>query len=218
MTGLWAIIWGGAAGAILLKGVGLLVRDLVLTGSWAGQLSRGSAFLGALLGGMLAGGLWFRRRDISLGRAFDLFFVPLPLGQAIGRLGCLAAACCYGKPTGSWLGLYLPDHDGFWAVRYPTQLLSAAADLLIFVSLLHLERAVRSRPIFSRLLGFDGALTTTYLLLYSAKRFTIEFLRADTTLRLAGALTLPHVFFALIFLAALIVGVRSLRGQRAPCI
>jgi phosphatidylglycerol:prolipoprotein diacylglycerol transferase len=195
MTGLWAIIWGGAAGAILLKGVGLLVR-----------------------GGMLAGGLWFRRRDISLGRAFDLFFVPLPLGQAIGRLGCLAAACCYGKPTGSWLGLYLPDHDGFWAVRYPTQLLSAAADLLIFVSLLHLERAVRSRPIFSRLLGFDGALTTTYLLLYSAKRFTIEFLRADTTLRLAGALTLPHVFFALIFLAALIVGVRSLRGQRAPCI
>ena len=127
-------------------------------------MDAGSAFLGALIGGIAAGWLWFRGVGISTGRAFDLWVVPAPVGQAIGRLGCLAAACCHGKPTDSWLGLHLPDHDGFWAVRFPTQLLSAAADLLIFLILLRLERALARRPSAH----FPGALTVAYLLLILA--------------------------------------------------
>lgn len=205
LNGVLLIFWGGLAGAILLKGLAVTVRDLALTGAFAVGLDRGSAFLGALIGGVGAAWLWFRGVGIPPGRALDRVIVPIPLGQAIGRLGCLAAGCCYGKPTDSWLGLYLPDHDGFWAVRYPTQLLSAAADLLIFIVLLRLERALSRRP--SAL--FPGMLTVAYLLFYAAKRFAIEFLRADTTLRLAGALTLTHVFSAMIFLLALTVGFRA---------
>ncbi len=209
LTGLWLIIWAGVAGSVLFKSLALVARDLALSEELAGGLNRGSAFLGALLGGAAAGWLWFRRGGLSWSRAFDLFIVPVPLSQAIGRIGCLAAACCHGKPTDSWLGLYLPDHDGFWAVRYPTQLLSAAADLLIFFLLLRLERAIGRHRAWSRRLAFAGALTVAYFLLYAAKRFAVEFLRADTTLRLAGALTLTHVFYALIFLAALAVGFRG---------
>ncbi len=209
LGGLWLIIWAGQAGSVLLKGLALVARDLALTGALAGGLIRGSAFLGALLGGVGAGWLWFRRSGLSFGRAFDLLAVPAPLGQAIGRIGCLAAACCHGKPTDSWLGLYLPDHDGFWAVRYPTQLLSAAADLFIFAILLELERAIGQRRAWARRLAGDGALTLSYFLLYSAKRFAIEFMRADTTLRLAGALTLTHVFYAVVFLVTLVVGLRA---------
>jgi phosphatidylglycerol:prolipoprotein diacylglycerol transferase len=214
LRGLGFITWAGVAGSVLLKGLALVARDLALTGDLAGGLNRGSAFLGALLGGGAAGWLWFRRGGLSAGRTFDLLLVPVPLSQAIGRIGCLAAACCHGKPTDSWLGLYLPDHDGFWAVRYPTQLLSAAADLLIFFLLLRLERAIGRRQAWSRRLAFDGALTVAYFLLYAAKRFAVEFLRADTTLRLAGALTLTHVFYALIFLGALAVGLRGWMASR----
>lgn len=213
LTGLWLIIWAGAAGAVLLKGAALVARDLALTGALAGGLNRGSAFLGALLGGTAAGWLWFRRCGLPSGRAFDLLIAPVPLGQAIGRFGCLAAACCYGKPTASWLGLYLPDHDGFWAVRYPTQLLSAAADLLIFWLLLRLERASGLRRARPRGLAFGGSLAVAYFSLYSVKRFAIEFLRADTTLRLAGALTLTHVFYAVLFLVTLVIGVQRWRGS-----
>jgi len=206
LNGLWFIIWAGVAGAVIFKSLGLVARDLALTGKLAGGLNRGSAFLGALIGGVAAAWLWFRGAGLPPGRVFDLCIVPVPLGQAIGRIGCLAAACCHGKPTDSWLGLYLPDHDGFWAVRYPTQLLSAAADLLIFFALLRLEHAIGQRRAWARRLDFDGALTIGYFLLYSAKRFCVEFLRADTTLPLTGALTLTHVFYALIFLIALAAG------------
>jgi phosphatidylglycerol:prolipoprotein diacylglycerol transferase len=216
LSGLWLIIWAGLAGSVLFKGLALVARDLALTGELAGGLNRGSAFLGALLGGTAAGWRWFRRCGVPPGRAFDLFLAPAPLSQAIGRIGCLAAACCHGRPTDSWLGLYLPDHDGFWAVRYPTQLLSAAADLLIFVALLGLERAIRRGSTWARWLAFDGALTTVYFLLYSAKRFSVEFLRADTTLRLVGALTLTHLFYALIFLAAFAAGFWGWMGLLRP--
>lgn len=205
LNGLLLIFWGGLAGSVVLKGLAVALRDLALTGVLAVGLDQGSAFLGALIGGIGAGWLWFRRCGLSLGRAFDLWIVPVPLGQAIGRLGCLAAGCCYGKPTDSWLGLYLPDHDGFWAVRYPTPLLSAAADLLIFSVLLRLERTLSRRSSVKS----PGALFSAYLLLYAAKRFAIEFLRADTTLRLAGALTLTHVFYAILFLTVLAVGFRA---------
>ncbi len=203
LIGVLLIIWAGVAGSVLLKSLVIALRDLALMGELAWRLNRGSAFLGALVGAVGAGWLWFRRCGVSLGRTFDLWIVPVPLSQAIARLGCLAAACCHGKATTSWLGLYLPDHDGFWAVRYPTQLLSSAADLVIFFALLRLEQALSRRQ------GFPGALFVAYILLYSAKRFAIEFLRADTTLRLAGALTLTHVFYVLCFLVALAIGLRE---------
>ena len=195
------IFWGGLIGAFGFKIIVVALRDLALTGDVATGFAAGSAFLGALLGGIVGGWLWSRRVGMSLGRSFDLWVVPVPLGQAIGRLGCFAAGCCYGKPTDSWLGVYLPDHEGFWAVRYPTQLLSATADLLIFVILLRLEHwsARRSSPLF------PGALFFVYLLLYAAKRFAIEFLRADTILQFGGVLTLTHLFYVILFLAALIV-------------
>ncbi|MDQ1300560.1 MAG: phosphatidylglycerol---prolipoprotein diacylglyceryl transferase [Chloroflexota bacterium] len=212
LTGLLLIFWGGLAGSVLLKSLGAALRDLALTGDFALQLDAGSAFLGALIGGVVVGWLWFRGVGISTGRAFDLWVVPAPMGQAIGRLGCLAAACCHGKPTDSWLGLHLPDHDGFWAARYPTQLLSAAANLLIFMILLRLERALARRPS----VYFPGALTVAYLLLYATKRFAIEFLRADTTLRLGGALTMTHVLYAILFLVALVVLVYRVYRTNVP--
>ncbi len=160
-------------------------------------LPGGSTFLGALLGGTLAGLGFCRFRRVSPGLAFDLGVVPIPLGQAIGRLGCFAAGCCHGRPTGSSIGLLLPDEAGVWLPRYPTQLVASAADLAVFALLLALERRARSS---GRGLPFAGCLTLLWIALYAAKRFTLEFLRDEP--RLLGDLSWAHFVSAIVFLAA----------------
>jgi phosphatidylglycerol:prolipoprotein diacylglycerol transferase len=214
VRGATLIILAGLLGRYLVRAV-LVVQDLVRGGDlhWAG----GNSFVGALAGGSLAWLLYCRRHHIPLGQAFDLgLAAPLPLGQAIGRLGCLAAGCCFGKPTDSWLGVYLPDHAGLWAMRYPTQLLAAAANLLIFFTLLAMERYRRRRspphpnplPQGERGLSplpwgrgrgrgktppFDSFLFLLYLGLYCLKRFVLEFLRGDA-LPVLGPVSWVHLY------------------------
>ena len=125
---------------------------------------------------------------IPLGRAFDLGVLACPLGQAIGRLGCLAAGCCAGRVTSSWLGVYLPGEGGVWARRYPAPLLDAAAHFLIFLTLVAVERALHRRQTMAAAGSpsngvapyawpFDGFLFVLYLALSSLARFGMAFVR-----------------------------------------
>jgi phosphatidylglycerol:prolipoprotein diacylglycerol transferase len=125
---------------------------------------------------------WYK---VPLGRAFDLGGLGCPLGQAIARLGCLAAGCCAGLAADdSWLGVYLPDARGVWTVRYPTQLMHSAANLLIFLGLLAVERyglrrSPVGKPAGSRIWPFDGFLFLLFIALYFLQRFVIAFFREE---------------------------------------
>jgi len=59
----------------------------------------GFVFFGGFLGSVLAGILVRRRGASPFWRPADYFGVALPMGHSIGRLGCLAAGCCIGRPT-----------------------------------------------------------------------------------------------------------------------
>jgi phosphatidylglycerol:prolipoprotein diacylglycerol transferase len=94
-----------------------------------------------------------------------------------GRLGCLAAGCCYGKPTDvPWAIIF--NHPAAAAnvgtplgiPLHPTQVYEAGAELLILVLLLATER--KGRP-------FAGRTFWLYMLLYAISRFIIEFYRGD---------------------------------------
>jgi phosphatidylglycerol:prolipoprotein diacylglycerol transferase len=54
------------------------------------------------------------------------------VGMIFTRVGCLLNGCCAGRENEGLLALYLPDHAGRWARRYPVQLLelATAASLL----------------------------------------------------------------------------------------
>ncbi len=185
-------------------------------GALALHLRSGSTILGALTFGGLAGLGYCRWRGVSAGGHFDRGIVALPLGQAVGRLGCLTAGCCYGRPTDSWLGIDLPDAAGVWAVRYPTQLLSSAADLAIFTVLLAVERRGSRATGTAGRRPFPGFLTLLYGGLYFAKRFVIEFLRGDDAVVLPP-LTWAHVLslFGLALTAVLLaVNLAEARGAR----
>jgi phosphatidylglycerol---prolipoprotein diacylglyceryl transferase len=174
------MIVGGFASTI---GMMLLINALRAAPDGSVVEPEGRSIIWGLVGGSAIAALYCRRHHVPLGRAFDLGIVPVPLALAIGRLGCLAAGCCYGKVTTSPLGLYLPDIYGVWAVRYPTQLMSAAVDLLIFITLIVIER---------RRVPFDGFLALLFVILFCAKRFAIGFLR-ETGAPLIGALTWFHL-------------------------
>ncbi len=149
-----------------------------------------------LFGGAIVALPYIRRHKAPLGRTLDLGVPALALALAIGRLGCISAGCCYGIRTTSALGLYLPDDQGVWAVRYPTQLLALIANLLIFVTLLAVERYGERRQgqrTEGKTWPFDGFLVLLFILLYSLKRFILAFMRQEGTIHLLGPLSWMHL-------------------------
>jgi len=138
-------------------------------------------FFGGLLGS-LAVGVWAARRlKIKYWATADFVGVALPLGHAIGRLGCLAAGCCYGRPTDLPWGVKLGGSpfsvtpERLWDIPlHPTQLYEAAANAAIAAVVAYqvLPRVRHGKwPAGSAFLAYIG--------LYSAARFTIEFYRGD---------------------------------------
>lgn len=179
----WGLIYALFAGAIL--GGKLLYwavewRDVV-----AGTLRPirdfryGFVFFGGFLGSVFAGWLYRRRRPFDYMAVADHFVVALPVGHAIGRIGCMMAGCCAGKPTDLPWGVSfthpqcLVDPAFLGTPLHPVQLYEAGANALIAVLLFVLIRRVwkgGSPP---------GTVFLAYFGLYSASRFVVEFFRGD---------------------------------------
>ena len=124
--------------------------------------------VGALIG-------YMKHKKLPILKTSDFLIVGLPLGHALGRIGCFCAGCCYGRPTSMPWGvtfthpqaLVPPELMG--VALHPTQLYECAGNLLLFV-LLHFAY---KRP------HKDGAILVTYIFAYSLMRFVIEFFRGD---------------------------------------
>jgi phosphatidylglycerol:prolipoprotein diacylglycerol transferase len=146
----------------------------------------GMSWFGGLTLGGLCGLIYLKKKQLSVYKVLDLIVPFLALAQAIGRIGCLLNGCCFGKVSN--FGIYFPLHQ---ATLIPTQLYSSLLLLLIFIIL----RFLQERP------HQPGQILFTYLLLYSLKRFFIEFFRADNP-RVFGGLTLFQLISIAIFCLA----------------
>ncbi|MFQ6101541.1 MAG: prolipoprotein diacylglyceryl transferase [Anaerolineae bacterium] len=191
----------GGVGIILVSLAGSRLGNVIIdlgryVSNWRAIFSLyGTGFQGGLLAGVLATLALARYLRVSFWRLADLFAPGLVLGQAIGRVGCFLNGCCYGRPTDSFLGVYLPGWGVGWAYRYPTQFMHTTANLLILVVLLRVDRR---RP-------FEGFTFLLYALLYSTQRLLIDFLRE--TGPLIGSLRATEVVsVATILVAAVVLG------------
>lgn len=129
----------------------------------------GLVFYGGLVGAIAGSMLFCLFRKIHFLVLADLISPGILIGQSIGRLGCFLNGCCYGMYTKSPVGIVfngVAGHDP----RHPTQLYSSAANFLLCLLLLYIER---------RWKRFTGYTFYFYLLLYGAFRFSIEFFRDD---------------------------------------
>lgn len=145
-------------------------RDWPLADRWL-RLASGKSVVGGLLGGY--GGVelmkWTLRYRKSTG---DLFAMIVPLGIALGRVGCWLQGCCLGKPTTlSWIAI----RDRFGVPRWPASQIELLFQLVMFAVLWLLRNRDEWR----------GRLFFLYLFCYGIFRFFHEFLR-DTPVLVEG--------------------------------
>jgi phosphatidylglycerol:prolipoprotein diacylglycerol transferase len=179
--------------------------------AWAEFWNGGLAYYGGLIAAVAAD-LWFLRRErFPIAKVSDAAATVIPLGLFFGRLGCFFGGCCFGKVSDSRLALSFPAYsaasekqfrEGILASKalpslpvHPTQLYEAAGSLAIaaFLALYVLPRK-----------RFDGQVLLSFLALYAALRFGLEYLRDDdrgallglSTSQLIGVAILAAVAFA----------------------
>ncbi len=139
-------------------------------------LRSSGTYYGGLLLALVASALYLRRAKLPTWSVADLAAPGIALGQAIGRLGCLSAGCCYGKPTRLPWGITFTDRYAYENVGvplntplHPTQIYEAVATFLLFLYLTW--RLSRKH--------FTGQVVLEYLASYAVIRFIVEFFRDD---------------------------------------
>ena len=157
----------------------------------------GMAIYGGIIGGVLAGWLYSRRRKLPFLKLADLAAPSIALGQAVGRWGNFVNQEAYGiAVTQPWqqrfpIAVFI-QADGLW--HCATFFYESMWCLMIVCALLLCER--------KRLFRRDGDIFIAYVFLYALERSKVEGLRTDSLylgpLRFSQALSLA----ALILCAA----------------
>lgn len=212
LVGTLTCLVAGVAGAGI---VFWAVQAVFNRGADGPGLWEGNSVIGAIVLVPLACMLYFGLRRQPVGIACDAVAGAAPLGQAIGRIGCLLGGCCYGRPAQGWLAMNLPDTRGAWCPRHPTQIMSSLADLAIFGAVMLVERRLKRSG-----RGFPGAVALLFIGLYCCKRFGMEFLREEHPLVLgslswAHAASLVGLLVVAIVATAMTVRRRATRGAVA---
>ena len=174
--GIWVII----AALVGAKGLLFIVDFDHFTSSreeFFSLLRSGGVFYGGLIAASLTCVYQLRKHKLPLWTSGDLFAPGIALGYMVGRLGCFAAGCCYGKPTQVAWAVTFTDPAAALNVGtplnvplHPTQLYESLAGLVILLAVLTLER--RGKP-------YPGRTFWQFVLIYGVSRFIIEFFRGD---------------------------------------
>jgi phosphatidylglycerol:prolipoprotein diacylglycerol transferase len=176
----------------------------------------GGVFYGGLIAAVAVAlwYLWQHRMPVWI--VTDVFAPGIALGHVVGRLGCLFAGCCFGRPTSvPWA---ITFHNEFAAQNvgtplgvplHPTQLYEAGAELLILGLLLAFERRGRV---------FPGRTFWSYMLLYGVSRFVIEFYRGDPRGAVGALSTSQFVSVLIVPLSIVMLFALAARGPGSPAV
>lgn len=174
--GIYVIISALIGAKLMLLIVEFEHFSLSLADLWV-LLRSGGVFYGGLFLAVPVALWYMRRHRMPTWPTCDIFAPGIALGQAIGRIGCLMAGCCFGRPTSMPWGITFTNPlaasnvgTPLGVTLHPTQLYESGVDLFIFAFLLLTER--RGRP-------FHGRTFWGYALLYGIARFIIEMYRGD---------------------------------------
>lgn len=135
----------------------------------------GMAIYGGIIGGVLAGYFYARRKRLPFLRLADLAAPSIALGQAIGRWGNFVNQEAYGAIAAQpWqqrfpISVFI-QADGHW--HYATFFYESAWCFCIVAALLIAER----KRCFRR----DGDIFRAYVFLYAVERALVEGLRTDS--------------------------------------
>lgn len=148
------------------------IIERISKGDFSFLRNTGIIFYGGLFGGIAGIFIGMKVTKTSLQTVEQLFVPFIPVGHAIGRIGCAMAGCCHGMKYDGPLAVYypnsvtgLPPDVGY----FPVQFLEAFLDIIICVILVCYCKKERKR--------FD--ILFLYLILYAVMRFITECFRGD---------------------------------------
>ncbi len=186
----------GIIGAKLMYWI-TIFPDIIKNPKLLLDLTGGFVVYGGLVLGVGAAIVYLRIKKEPALSYIDIAAASIALGQGFGRIGCFLAGCCYGKvaPDGAWYAVTFPTGGEAPAGigLYPTQLMSSAFNFLLFFFLCYMTTRVR----------FRGAIVSLYMMIYSAARFLIEFIRTEP--QTVGPLTTAQFTAIFVFTAGLIL-------------
>ena len=158
----------------------------------------------AIQGGIVLGaavGIWYtKRHHIDTWALADIVCPAVILGQAIGRCANLLNGDAFGAPTGGDFGLLYPSttlayHTYGNQPLWPAEIWEGQLDIIIFALLLIYRSTNHAK----------GQAFALYIMLYSAARFFLEYLRGDYTNLVFGLFKSAQMTSVIAFIASLAV-------------
>ena len=156
----------------------------------------GMAIYGGVIGGAIGVALFCLIHKKNFLDVADVVAPSLILGQAIGRIGCYFAGCCYGIEVTNESLMWFPlstQINGVWHLS--TFFYESLWNLLAFVILLILLRKNKYK--------FRGSSITMYFILYGIGRAWIEALRGDSLY--IGAIKVSQLLSILLIIGGLLL-------------
>jgi phosphatidylglycerol---prolipoprotein diacylglyceryl transferase len=172
---IWTLLAGLVGARLMLLGIDWREylqhpRELI------GLLRSAGVFYGGLIAALPVAFWLLRSYKLPAWPTLDVLAPALVLAQSIGRLGCLAAGCCYGRRCDTAWAITFKDAALSRTLGtpvdvplYPTQIYESLATLAIFFLLLWMLPRKK----------FHGQIVSVYLVTYAVARFIIELYRGD---------------------------------------
>jgi len=165
---------------------------------WEGGLS----FHGALVGIVIAGYLFCKKKNIDFYKLADVVVIPAALALMLGRIGNFINSELYGRITNLPWGVKFKDAEGF---RHPSQIYEALKNLLMFIVLWNIKE--KNLP--------KGFMFWLFVTMYGFLRFFIEFFREpDPQLGFFFShFTMGQILTAIMFVTGIIMLYRLKKHQ-----
>ena len=156
----------------------------------------GMAIYGGVIGGAIGVALFCLIHKKNFLDVADVVAPSLILGQAIGRIGCYFAGCCYGIEVTNESLMWFPlstQINGVWHLS--TFFYESLWNLLVFIILLILLRKNKYK--------LRGSSIAMYFILYGIGRAWIEALRGDSLY--IGAIKVSQLLSILLIIGGLVL-------------
>ena len=185
---------------------------------WVG----GFIVLGSIVGVLLVIPFYLAKHSIPAFMLLDIAAIYASLFQAVARIGCFFAGCCYGCSASSWLPwrVVFTNPVGVAPLNvplHPAQIYSSLASLCIFLIIRGMVGCIKFKP---------GQIMFCYLTLESLSRFCVDFFRGDQTdlidlskfakifyFQLSSSQVLSFSFFLLSFFCLIYVSLRDKQSR-----
>ncbi|NUM38356.1 MAG: prolipoprotein diacylglyceryl transferase [Armatimonadetes bacterium] len=167
---------------------------------WTLQFRGLTSFGGLIFGFFAAWGFAWRAKKPLLA-LLDTAAVPVLIGHAIGRVGCLLNGCCYGGVCDLPWGIHV---EGYSELHHPAQIY----DSLMLVAGAWILHRIEKKGLA---LGQSFA---AMLVVYGVARFAYEFFRAGVTSTTIANLPLTEAHIAAAVMAILGIGLYAVWGRR----